>query len=81
MPTDTNSRCPNCGCYHGPMDLDTKWHRWGVGYKDGLAGRYAPRNPVYAANGYDAGHCQGVVDRNAAAAETQVAILEWMQPN
>ena len=60
--TTTDARCPRCGCYHGELDLPTKMHRYGVGYRDGLAGRYMPRSPAYAAAGYDAGNCAGAAD-------------------
>ena len=39
------------------------WHRYELGYQDGLSGRYRPANPTAAASGYDRGHYDGAMKR------------------
>ena len=39
------------------------WAAHGVGYRDGLDGRYNPRSAVQGAHGYDAGHADGENDQ------------------
>ena len=54
--------CPHCDGFHHMPEMATQWVRYGEGYRDGMAGRYAPRSDAYAAAGYDAGNCAGFYD-------------------
>ena len=39
------------------------WHRYELGYQDGLKDRYRPANEIAASSGYDRGHYDGAMTR------------------